>query len=151
MINKNEKFYSIPFLSGQTDKTKYVKVDVETSVRQNLRLMVSTIPSQFRYDPTFGAELNLEHFRLPDLKQKGSKRLEDDIKDTLKKNLLYLISKHEPRLEIEDLLVNIFSQKEGNKTLLNKPKGGKIIFEIKLLGRILGQEKFIYNDLIPLL
>jgi hypothetical protein len=149
-MNKNEKFYTIPFLPGQMDKSKFKKVDVETSVRQNLKLMVSTIPSQFRYDPTFGAELNLQHFRLPDVKQKGEKRLEDEIKDTLKKNLLYLIGKHEPRLIIEDLFVNIFTQRE-DKRLLVKHKEGKITFEIRLVGRILGQEQFIYNDLIPLL
>lgn len=143
-------FYSIPFLVGEMSKKEYNTVQVEESIRQNIKLMVTTMPSQYRYDANYGSVLNINHFRLPKAQKKGEKKLEEEIREKLKKNLLSLIEKNEPRLILSDLNV-IVHVPDSKRPSFDKNINGKITFEIKIAGKILGQDDFIYNDLIPLL
>jgi phage baseplate assembly protein W len=143
-----EQFYSMPFLTEYVTKTPYKKISVEESVRQHLRLILISLPGQFRYDPTFGSTLNIQHFKLPDGKR-GGKKMEDELKDLVKKNLKLLIERHEPRLILEDVIVNV---QTPNPTKDNKLlKNGRIALEIKLNGRIEGEEAFLHSDLVPIL
>jgi phage baseplate assembly protein W len=148
MRGNKEQFYSMPFLAELATKSPYRKIGAEESVRENLRLILMSLPGQFRYDPTFGSTLNIQHFRLPDGK-KGGKKFEDGLKDMVKKNLTLLIERHEPRLILEEVIVNVQTPNPaGNNQLL---KNGRIALEIKLNGRIEGQLAFMHSDLVPIL
>ncbi len=141
------QFYSLPFDTEKASGKKFRKTNAEESVRQHIRLILSTIPGSFRYSPVFGSWLNKQHFRLPD-KRKGEKKLENELKENLQVNLRLLLEKFEPRLQLHDLEV---------KVKLSKPdeiepgqKGGRIIFDLNLIGVINGRESFEHLESIYL-
>jgi phage baseplate assembly protein W len=143
-----EKFYSIPFLAEFATNVPYRKISVEESVRQNLRMMLMSLPGQFRYDPTFGSTLNVQHFKLPD-GSRGGKGFEDHLKTLIKDNLKMMVLRHEPRMILEDIIVNVHTPDPGkeNKLIVS----GRVALEIKLVGRIQGQQTFLHSELVPLL
>jgi phage baseplate assembly protein W len=146
----SSRFYSLPFKAENKAKQDTMKkVDLETSVRQNLKLLLSTMPGRFRYAPMFGSQLNKYHFRLPD-KRKGDKKLEDEIKSKVQKNVEELIKKFEPRIEVKEVIVVVRLPK-ADKPLEQQPKGGgKIALEITVNGRLMDRDDFDHLEIIPI-
>ena len=144
------QFYSLPFKTiGKAQQGTLKKVDLETSVRQNLKLLLSSMPGRFRYAPMFGSQLNKYHFRLPD-KRKGDKKLEDEIKSIVQKNVDALIRKFEPRVELKEVIVSVKLPK-ADKPSEQQPKGGgKIALEITVNGRLMDREDFDHLEIIPI-
>lgn len=142
-------FYSLPFLPGKEAKDiNYKKDNVENSIRQHIRLILMTLPNQLRFEPKYGCELNAYHFKLPE-KSKGDKKLEEEIKDKVQKNLKFLLARYEPRLKLSRAIVNVnvpLTDKD-NKFL----QGGRISLEISIAGRILGRKNFQHTETIPVL
>jgi predicted component of type VI protein secretion system len=145
----SQMFYSMPFRALLATKSTYEKVDVETSVRQHIKMMLLTMPNQVRFDPAFGGALNKHHFRLPD-KRKGEKKLEDELKDRVKKNLEMVVRKFEPRLQLKEVIVVVHIPKPDKDNPKNK--SGKIALEITVRGKIKGlNTDFDHAELMPLL
>ncbi len=142
-------FYSIPFKALLRTKTPFQTVDVETSVRQHVKMIMLTMPNQVRFDPMYGGALNKHHFRLPD-KRKGEKKLEDELKDKVKKNLDFALKRFEPRLKVKDIIVVVHLPKPDKDN--PKLKKGRIALEINIKGSIPGSTpEFDYADLVSLL
>ncbi|MCB0522689.1 MAG: GPW/gp25 family protein [Lewinellaceae bacterium] len=141
-------FYSIPFKAESMTKPTYARVDLETSVRQHIKMMLMTIPNQVKFEPAYGGVLNKQHFRLPD-KRKGDKKLEEELKDMVLKNIQYLIAAYEPRLKIKNVGVTVLLPKPDKPN--PKIKSGRIALEINIDGLLLDHEDFRYTDLIPML
>jgi len=126
-------YYSLPFTPKPHEESRFAKVDAETSVRQHIRLMLSTMPGSFRFDPVYGSLLNKHHFLLPD-KRKGDKKLEQELKLKLQNNLKALIAKHEPRLIVDEIEVEVNPGRNENDS--------RITFLINISGSINGRESF---------
>lgn len=139
-------FYSLPFRASDLSKPAFQKVSAEASVRQHVRLILLTLPNQVRFSPQYGGAINRYHFNLPD-KRKGEKKLEDRLRDRLLKNLQYLLAQYEPRLAIRNITIQpiIPSTEKTNPRL----KGGRIAFDIKIEGKILGITDFQHEEIIP--
>lgn len=142
-------YYSIPFKALQRTKAPFQTVDVETSVRQHVKMIMLTMPNKVRFEPLYGGALNKHHFRLPD-KRRGEKKLEDELKDRTKKNLEFALKRFEPRLKVKDIIVIVHLPKpdRDNPHL----KKGRIALEINVKGSIPGSTpEFDYAELVPLL
>lgn len=146
----SSRFYSLPFKAENKAKQGTMKqVDLETSVRQNLKLLLSSMPGRFRYAPMFGSQLNKFHFRLPD-KRKGDKKLEDEIKNKVQKNVEELIRKFEPRIELKEVIITVRLPKADKPTEQQPKGGGKIALEITVNGRLMDREDFDHLEIVPI-
>jgi phage baseplate assembly protein W len=146
----SSRFYSLPFKAESKARQGSMKqVDLETSVRQNLRLLLSSMPGRFRYAPMFGSQLNKFHFRLPD-KRKGDKKLEDEIKNIVQKNVDALIRKFEPRIELKEVIVSVRLPKADRPAEQQPKGGGKIALEITVNGRLMDREDFDHLEIVPI-
>jgi phage baseplate assembly protein W len=144
------RFYALPFKTAEKAKQGSLKqVDLETSVRQNLRLLLSSMPGRFRYAPMFGSQLNKFHFRLPD-KRKGDKKLEDEIKSIVQKNVDALIRKFEPRVDLKEVIVTVRLPKADKSSEFQPKGGGKIALEITINGRLMDRESFDHLEIVPI-
>lgn len=140
-------FYSLPFDTEQAGGKTFRKTNVEESVRQHIRLMLSTMPGSFRFSPVFGSWLNKHHYRLPD-KRKGEKKLESELKENLLVNLRLLLEKFEPRLQLHDIEVKVKLFK--SEEMEPGQKGGRILFDLNLIGVINGRDSFQHLESIYL-
>lgn len=140
-------YYSIPFRTDQPGAKKFRKVDEEESVRQHIQLLLSTMPGSFRFSPMYGSWLNKNHYRLPD-KRRGERRLEEELKEKLQQNLRLLLPKYEPRFALHDMEVTVKFPKAGE--ILPYEKGGRITFEVNLIGSINGKEALQFSESIYL-
>lgn len=140
-------YYSLPFDTEKLGGKTFRKTTVEESVRQHIRLMLSTMPGSYRFSPVFGSWLNKHHYRLPD-KRKGEKKLESELKENLQVNLRLLLEKFEPRLLLHDIEVKVKLPKPDE--IEPGQKGGRIIFELNLIGVINGRESFQHLESIYL-
>lgn len=136
-------YYAIPFLAEQPGGRKFPRVDEEESVRQHIQLLLATMPGSFRFSPLYGSWLNKHHYRLPD-KRRGERRLEEELKDRLQRNLRLLLPKYEPRFALHDMEVTVKLPKAGEIQLLEK--GGRVTFEINLIGSINGNEPVQFSE-----
>ncbi len=116
-------------------------------MRQHLRLMLQTMPGKFRFAPLFGSWLNKHHYRLPD-KRKGEKKLENELKECLLTNLRLLLRKYEPRLDLQDIEVKVKLTKP--EELEQGQRGGRITFDVNVLGVINGRDSFQHLESIYL-
>lgn len=116
-------------------------------MRQHIRLMLSTMPGSFRFSPVFGSWLNKHHYRLPD-KRKGEKKLESELKENLLVNLRLLLEKFEPRLQLHDIEVKVKLFK--SEEMEPGQKGGRILFDLNLIGVINGRDSFQHLESIYL-
>lgn len=140
-------YYAIPFSPEQAGGKKFRKVDEEESVRQHIQLLLSTMPGSFRFSPLYGSWLNKHHYRLPD-KRRGERRLEEELKEKLQRNLRLLLPKYEPRFALHDMEVTVKFPKAGE--FQPYEKGGRVIFEINLIGSINGKEAIQFSEAIYL-
>lgn len=141
------QFYSLPFNTEQAGGKTFRKTNAEESVRQHIRLMLSTMPGSFRFSPVFGSWLNKHHYRLPD-KRKGEKKLESELKENLLVNLRLLLEKFEPRLQLHDIEVKVKLFK--SEEMEPGQKGGRILFDLNLIGVINGRDSFQHLESIYL-
>jgi predicted component of type VI protein secretion system len=140
-------YYAIPFDPEQAAGKAFGKTDLEASIRQHIRLMLATLPGSYRFSPAFGLGLNKHHYRLPD-KRKGEKKLESELKENLQQNLRLLIERYEPRLLLHDIEVKVKFPRAGD--IQPQHKGGRIIFDLNLIGFINGRESFQHAESIYL-
>ncbi len=139
----------MPFKANQAPKLAYQKVDMETSIRQNIKMLLVTLPNQVRFAPDYGVVTNKFHFRLPD-KRKGEKKLEDELRDRLKKNLEFLLAKYEPRLIVKEILITVHLPKPDKDN--SKLKNGRIALEINVKGIVKSQgDDFDFADYMAIL
>ena len=141
------QFYSLPFDTELAGGKRFRKTDAEDSVRQHIRLMLATMPGSFRFSPVFGSWLNKHHYRLPD-KRKGEKKLESELKENLLVNLRLLLEKFEPRLQLQDIEVKVKLFK--SEEMEPGQKGGRILFDLNLIGVINGRDSFQHVESIYL-
>ncbi|CAN5912010.1 hypothetical protein BH24BAC1_BH24BAC1_10720 [soil metagenome] len=136
-------YFSLPFSPLQGPGKKFGKVDEEESVRQHIQLLLATMPGSYRFSPLYGSWLNKHHYRLPD-KRRGERRLEEELREKLQRNLRLLLPKYEPRFALHDMEVNVRFPKAGE--ILPFEKGGRITFEINLIGSINGKEAVQFSE-----
>jgi phage baseplate assembly protein W len=123
------------------------KTNAEESVRQNIRLILSTMPGSFRFSPLYGSWLNKHHYRLPD-KRKGEKKLESELKENLQANLRLLLERFEPRLLLHDIEIKVKLLKADE--FGPAQKGGRIVFDLNLIGMINERDSFQHLESIYL-
>jgi phage baseplate assembly protein W len=140
------KYYAIPF-NPEHPAGNFRKSNTEESVRQHIRLLLSAMPGSFRFSPLFGSSLNKHHYHLPD-KRRGEKRLENELKEKLQTNLRQLIGKYEPRLVLHEVEVTV--KLPGQEETGAHQKGGRIVFDINLIGMLNGKESFEHAESIYL-
>jgi predicted component of type VI protein secretion system len=141
------EYYSLPFDAGQAAGKRFRQSNAEESVRQHIRLLLSTMPGSFRFSPVYGSWLNKHHYRLPD-KRKGEKRLETELKENLQQNLRFLLEKFEPRLLLYDIEVKIKLPKP--EEIAPDQKGSRIVFDLNIIGVINGRNSFQHAESIYL-
>jgi predicted component of type VI protein secretion system len=141
------QYYSIPFDTELAGGKSFRKTNVEESVRQHIRLLLTTMPGSFRFSPVFGSCLNKQHYRLPD-KRKGEKKLESELKEKLLGNLRLLLEKFEPRLQLHDIEIKVKLPEPDEKE--PGQKGGRIIFDLNIIGMINRRASFQHAESIYL-
>ncbi len=140
-------YYSLPFSPDLAGGKTFRKTNAEESVRQHIRLILASMPGSFRFSPLFGSWLNKHHYRLPD-KRKGEKKLESELKDNLQGNLRLLLDRFEPRLQLHDIEVTVKLLKADEFGPVQK--GGRIVFDLNLIGVINGRDSFQHLESIYL-
>ncbi len=85
--------------------------DLQTSVKQNLRLLLITPPLRVRFDPYYGCLVHWQQF-LASNRAMEHKREEDNFKVKMETNIRNLIEKHEIRVALRDVSVTIKYKKE---------------------------------------
>ena len=136
-------FYSIPFSASEVIAGEFSRTGLAESVRQHIRLLLTSIPMRYRFAPIYGSWLNKHHFKLPD-KRRGDKKLENELKENLQTNIRMLIGKFEPRLQLSEVEVNVILPKPDE--IDPRHKGGRILFDINLIGIIDGEEDFEHRE-----
>jgi phage baseplate assembly protein W len=141
------QYYSLPFTPDMPGGKTFRKTNAEESVRQNIRLILSTMPGSFRFSPLYGSWLNKHHYRLPD-KRKGEKKLESELKENLQANLRLLLERFEPRLLLHDIEIKVKLLKADE--FGPAQKGGRIVFDLNLIGMINERDSFQHLESIYL-
>jgi predicted component of type VI protein secretion system len=109
------KYYSLPLKVGNLIVGKKAEmIDIQTSVQQNIRLILKTMPLEYGYDAMFGSVLNKFQYATPPQKA-GEKRWRDVLREAIRKNLKNLLEEYEPRLKIEDVLINLSEPMQNTK------------------------------------
>jgi len=158
----NKVFYSLPFRVEKlvTNKGTLDKCDLESSIRQNLRLLLMTRPMRIHFAPSYGCKIHWHQFMVSNRLMEEDKYLEDNFKVKIEKNIKQIIGKHEKRLQVTEVIVDIryvledhikwrFSRKKRiNNSII------QIIVNIK--GKIqpkyaLSGQSLLLKDTIPLL
>ena len=102
------RFLSIPL---DTDKItrgeRLERCDLETSIRQNLRLLLTTPPLRVRHDPVYQCKIHWNQFLAENGIMEEDKRKEDDLKMLLENNIKQLIERFEPRIRLNELTVSV--------------------------------------------
>jgi predicted component of type VI protein secretion system len=101
------KYYSLPLkVSNLMAGKKVETIDIQTSVQQNIRLILKTMPLEYGYDAMFGSVLNKFQYATPPQKA-GEGNWRKQLREAIRKNLKFLLEEYEPRLKIEDVLINL--------------------------------------------
>jgi predicted component of type VI protein secretion system len=109
------KYYSLPLNVGNLITGKRVEtVDIQTSVQQNIRLILKTMPLEYSYDAMFGSVLNKFQYATPPQKA-GEGKWRIQLREAIRKNLKFLLEEYEPRLKMEDVLVNLSEPIQNSK------------------------------------
>jgi predicted component of type VI protein secretion system len=141
------KFYSIPFVASDVVAGRFSQTGLNESVRQHIRLLLTSIPTSYRFAPIYGSWLNKHHFKLPD-KRRGDKKMENEMKENLQTNVRLLIEKFEPRLQLSEVEVTVILPKPDQFDPRNK--GGRILFDINLIGIVDEEEDFEHKESVYL-
>jgi predicted component of type VI protein secretion system len=139
-----EIYYALPVRQVESGKL-FQRVTMQDSVKQNIKLLLSTFPSQVPYAPLFGSVLNLYHHELPnELSKKG--KLEEEIKDKVEKHLKKMMSLYEPRFTMTNLEVTPILRKQTG----NQNSEGRISLEIRIKGKYLNNKEDQFQTTIPI-
>lgn len=152
-------YYTLPFRAERLiKKGKLERSDLQTSVRQNLRLLLITPPIRVRFDPYYGCVVHWQQF-LANNRAMEHKREEDDFKYKMEENIKILIEKFEPRVTLRDVTVTIKYKKEEHLPWILAIDQHNIKNVLQLIVKITGSIKSEYahgqvlelEDTIPLL
>jgi predicted component of type VI protein secretion system len=109
------KYYSLPLKVGNLIVGKKAEmIDIQASVQQNIRLILKTMPLEYGYDSMFGSVLNKFQYATPPQKT-GEGKWRIQLRESIRKNLKFLLEEYEPRLKIEDVLVNLSEPMQNAK------------------------------------
>lgn len=104
---EKQPFYSIPFRTGQLGKSGSLgKCGLSDSIRQNIRLLLLTPPSRFRFDPFYGCKIHWYQFLVSNRAMEGKKE-EDQFRLDMQENIRKLIERFEPRIELTDIEIEL--------------------------------------------
>jgi predicted component of type VI protein secretion system len=150
-------FYRLPFRAEklvQTDKDNHPqklneadKCDLATSVRQNLRLLLMTPPTQVRSDPDYGCLIHWAHFGLNTRLMTNGSRKGDDFKIKIEQNVRKLIEKFEPRIEVKEIVVTIKNAEYRKSQFFVAPQMKHSVLQIivNVKGKV--KEEFVFDGL----
>lgn len=154
-------FYRIPFRAEKlTQKGRLEKCDLATSVRQNLRLLLMTPPMRVRQDAKYGCKIHWRQFLADNWVMEEEKRMEDNFKIALEKNIKELIEKFEPRIQLNELMVGIRYTEETHRpwkiSIKQRRKNNIIQIIVNIKGKVKAEYVFDgqsldLEDTIPLL
>jgi predicted component of type VI protein secretion system len=100
-------YYALPLKAGLLMQGKRAEqVDIRVSVRQNIRLILKTMPLEYGFDLVFGSVLNKFQYATPPQKN-GEKKWRVELREAVRKNLKYLLMEYEPRLKIDDVIIDL--------------------------------------------
>jgi len=153
-------FYSIPFRAERLiQKGQLEKCDLAVSVRQNLRLLLMSSPMRVRHHALYGCKIHWQQFVAENRLMEEDKRKEDDFKVTLEKNIKQLIEQFEPRVQLEEVTVDIkYVNEVRPKRQLIKihQKDNVIQIIVNIKGKVKSEymydgQSLVLEDTIPLL
>jgi hypothetical protein len=103
-------------------------------------LILKTMPLQYGYDPLFGSALNKFQYATPPQKN-GEKKWRIDLREAIRKNLKALLIVYEPRLKIDDVIIELLDPLVSDNNAL-------VCIKIEIKGDLtLGRkEKFYFPD-----
>ena len=141
-------------------KGQLEKCDLAESVRQNLRLLLMSPPMRVRQSALYGCKIHWQQFVAENRTMEEDKRREDHFKITLEKNIKQLVEHFEPRIQLDEVTVDIkYVNEEYPKQQLTKVRQKnenviQIIVNIK--GKVKSEyvydgQSLVLEDTIPLL
>ena len=139
-----EKFYALPIKSLESGSL-FKRTTLQESVKQNIKILLSTFPSQVPYAPQFGSVLNLYHHELPDL-LKGKNKLEEEIKEKVEKHLKKMLALYEPRFSLTAIEVIPVLRKQVSSKRIE----GRISLDIKIKGKYFNSKDDQFQATIPI-
>lgn len=107
-------FYSIPFRAEKLIRQKVgepaarlEKCDVETSIQQNLRLLLLTAPMRVRFAPIYGCKVHWLQFSASNRAMQPRSKAENHFKTQIEANVKGLVGRFEPRLHFQEAQVHL--------------------------------------------
>ena len=154
-----QKYYSIPFRADRITNAQTLEtVDLETSIRQNLRLLLLSPPMKVQQHPDYGCLVHWHQF-LSVSRNLKEEKMEDGFKMKLEDNIKQLIQLFEPRIRVEEVSLKIEYKTEHHQWKLkhvHATKNSVIQISVEITAQI--NEAFLMHaqsikleDTIPLL
>lgn len=117
-------FYKIPIITSDFGrKNSLKKSSISDSVKQNIKLLLNTLPLRNRFDPNYGCNIQKAQFLASKMSWEGTSD-EDLFKKKARENISELLKKYEKRIAVQDIEVNIqyrdktIKQKNTDKYLI---------------------------------
>ncbi len=135
-------FYKMPFNVGAiiTGQGRLEKNNLADSVRQNLRLLLTTPPMRVEFAPIYGCKLHWSQFLTNNRMMDEEVRLEDSFKVKIEQNVKALIQRYEQRIDLKEVIVDlryaITDHQEWLPPARQKTKGNVIQLIVKIKARI---------------
>jgi Phage baseplate assembly protein W len=137
-----EIFYKMPFNVGTLleGKGRLAKTDLPTSVRQNLRLLLTTPPMRVEFAPIYGCKIHWSQFLTSNRMMDEEVRLEDSFKVKMEQNISALIGRYEQRINLKEVNIDLRYAKDDHQEWLppigRKTKGNVIQIVVKIKASI---------------
>ena len=113
-----EFFYHIPLSAEKVIRGERLqKTGALDSIRQNIRLLLSTPSMRVRHAPSYQCQIQARQFLLENRVMEDDKKKEEGFKVQLEKNILQLIEDFEVRIHVEELNLEIEYSQESNTQL----------------------------------
>lgn len=121
-MRRKDFYYSIPLKLDQTMRGKQLEhIEIKRSIHQNIRLIIKTLTTSYRFDPEFGSLLSKYHARTPP--QRRSERLwREEMREAIQNNLKDMLKRYETRLEVTDVMVDLQEPVKTDSTPLVRVK-----------------------------
>jgi phage baseplate assembly protein W len=158
-------FYSIPFRAEKLIRQKVgepagrlEKCDAETSIQQNLRLLLLTAPMRVRFAPIYGCKVHWLQFMASNRAMQPRSKLENHFKMQIEENVKLLVGRFEPRLHFQEAQVRLeesTNQTDWKLTAARRTQLSVIKLTVTVKGEIhenfSEEQKINLEDNIPLL
>ncbi len=141
-------FYKMPFNVGAlvNKNGRLAKTDLANSVRQNLRLLLTTPPMRVDFAPVYGCKIHWSQFLTSNRMMDEEVRLEDSFKVKIEQNITHLIQRYEQRIDLKEVIIDLRYAMADHKDWLppigRNTKGNVIQIIVKIKAKIKAEFAF---------